>query len=64
MEYISTFFWIFFIFSMLSPWFKQRTLESSRIAIIHRLEKKRGSRVISMIHRQETMSILGVPLVR
>ena len=64
MEYISTFFWIFFIFSMLSPWFKQRNLESSRITLIHRLEKKRGSRVISMIHRQETMSILGVPLVR
>lgn len=58
------FFWFFFIFSVLSPWFKQKNLESSRIALIHRLEKKRESRVISMIHRQETMSILGIPIVR
>ncbi len=58
------FFWLFFIFSLLSPWFKQKTLESSRVALIHRLEKKRGSRVIAMIHRQETMSILGIPIVR
>ncbi|HOF03201.1 MAG TPA: ATP-dependent Clp protease proteolytic subunit [Atribacterota bacterium] len=64
MEYLSMFFWVFFIFSMLSPWFKQKTLESTRINLIHRLEKNRGSRVISMIHRQETMSILGIPLVR
>jgi len=64
MEYFSMFFWLFFIFSLLSPWFKQKTLESSRVALIHRLEKKRGSRVIAMIHRQETMSILGIPIVR
>ena len=64
MEYFSMFFWLFLIFSILSPWFHQKTLESSRIALIHRLEKKRGSRVIAMIHRQETMSILGIPIVR
>lgn len=58
------FFWLFLIFSILSPWFHQKTLESSRIALIHRLEKKRGSRVIALIHRQETMSILGIPIVR
>ena len=64
MEYLSMFFWFFFIFSLLTPWFKQKTLESSRISLFHRIEKKRGSRVIAMIHRQETMSILGIPLVR
>jgi ClpP class serine protease len=64
MEYFSMFFWLFFIFSILSPWFHQKTLETSRISLIHRLEKKRGSRVIALIHRQETMSILGIPIVR
>jgi len=64
MEYFSVFFWFFFIFLILSPWFKQKGLETSRISLIHRLEKKRGSRVIAMIHRQETMSILGIPLVK
>jgi len=64
MEYLSMFFWFFFIFSVLSPWFKQKTLESSRVSLIHRFEKNRGSRAITMIHRQETMSILGIPLTR
>lgn len=32
--------------------------------IIAAFEKKRGSRVIVLIHRQETMSLLGFPLVR
>ncbi|MDD2352499.1 MAG: hypothetical protein PHE81_00675 [Atribacterota bacterium] len=64
MEYLSMFFWFFFIFSVLSPWFKQKGLESSRISLIHRFEKSRGSRAITMIHRQETMSILGIPLTR
>lgn len=64
MEYLSLLFWFFFIFSVLSPWFKQKNLESSRLSLIHKIEKNRGSRVISMIHRQETMSILGIPLVR
>jgi len=64
MEYFSMFFWFFFMFSLLSPWLKQKSLEASRISLIHRIEKMRGSRVIAMIHRQETMSILGIPLVR
>ena len=64
MEYLSMFFWFFIIFSMLSPWLRQKSLESSRISLIHRIEKTRGSRMIAMIHRQETMSILGIPLIR
>ena len=31
---------------------------------IRALEKKRGSRVIVLIHRQESVNVLGVPLVR
>lgn len=31
---------------------------------MQRLEKKRGSRVIALIHRQETMSFLGFPIMR
>lgn len=64
MEYFSMFFWFFFIFSLLTPWLKQKSLEAARISLIHRIEKMRSSRVIAMIHRQETMSILGIPLVR
>jgi ClpP class serine protease len=35
-----------------------------RQRVIAQLEKKRGSRVIVLIHRQETMSLLGFPILR
>jgi ClpP class serine protease len=61
---ISDVFWIFLILSMLQPWLRQKLLDSSRVKLIHRLEKQRNSRVILLVHRQETMSFLGFPLVR
>jgi ClpP class serine protease len=39
-------------------------LEMERLQVIARLERERNSRVIVLIHRQETMSLLGFPLVR
>jgi len=64
MEYLSTFFWIFFAFSLLTPWLRQKNIETSRISLINRIEKERKSRIIALIHRQETMSLLGIPLVK
>ncbi len=57
-------FWLFFIFSALQPVIHQRMLEASRARLIARIEAKRGSRVILMIHRQESMNFLGFPVVR
>ena len=57
-------FWIFLIISSLSPMFQQRMLIYARMQVMQRLEKKRKSRVITLIHRQETMSFLGFPIVR
>src|ERR1700736_2215314 len=57
-------FWVFLMISMLQPWLKQRMLEASRIRLMHRIEKDRGSRVILLVHRQETMSFLGFPVYR
>jgi ClpP class serine protease len=57
-------FWVFLMLSSLQPVMKQRWLEASRRILIARLERKRGSRVILLAHRQETMSFLGFPLVR
>lgn len=56
--------WLFVIFSMLQPMLARRIVEARRLAMISRIEKKRGSRVILMVHRQETMSLLGFPLMR
>jgi ClpP class serine protease len=57
-------FWLFFVLSALQPVLKQRLLENSRQRLLARLERQRKSRVILLVHRQETMSLLGFPLMR
>jgi len=61
---ISTLLWLFFILVALQPVLKKRLLLATRQRLIATLEKKRGSRVIVLIHRQETMNLLGFPLLR
>jgi ClpP class serine protease len=56
--------WLFFVLSALQPVLRQRWLEAMRARFIARLERARGSRVILLVHRQETMSILGFPVFR
>jgi ClpP class serine protease len=56
--------WLFFLISTLQPVIKQRYLEASRKRLIAKIEKKRGSRVILLVHREETMSFLGFPVFR
>ena len=57
-------FWLFFILSALQPVLQQRMLDAMRMRKIAQLERKRNSRVILLVHRQETMRLLGFPLVR
>jgi ClpP class serine protease len=61
---LTNLFWLFLIIVSLQPMVKQRLLEMARLQTLQRLERKRKSRVIALIHRQETMSILGIPIAR
>ena len=56
--------WLFFLFSAVQPWLRQQYLEASRQRLIAKIERQRKSRVIILVHRQETMSILGFPVFR
>src|ERR1700704_5413389 len=56
--------WLFFMFSALQPVIKQRLLEATRQRLMARIERERKSRVILLVHRQETMSFLGFPVLR
>jgi ClpP class serine protease len=56
--------WLFFLFSAVQPWLKQQYLEASRQRLIAKIERQRKSRVILLVHRQETMSFLGFPVFR
>jgi ClpP class serine protease len=56
--------WLFFLLSALQPVLQQRMLDASRQRKISRIEEERQSRVILLVHRQETMRLLGFPLMR
>jgi ClpP class serine protease len=43
---------------------QQKQIESARLRLMHDLERKRKSRVITMIHRQEALSFLGFAFSR
>ena len=55
-------FWLALLAIVLAQVLAPRALERSRAALLGRLEDERKSRVIAMIHRQESASILGVPV--
>jgi ClpP class serine protease len=61
---IGDLFWVFFIVMALQPMLRQRMLVYMRRRAIAQLQAKRSSRVILLVHRQETMRLLGFPVVR
>jgi len=56
--------WIFFLLAALQPMIRQRLLVMMRQRKIAEIQAKRGSRVIALVYRQETMRLLGFPIVR
>ena len=56
--------WLFFIVAAIQPVIRQKMLESARRRVIGELETERESRVIVLIHRQETLALLGFPVAR
>ena len=61
---IGDIFWLFFMFTALQPVLRQRLMDAMRTRKIARLEASRNSRVILLVHRQETMRLLGFPIAR
>jgi len=57
-------FWVFFLLIFVIPLVKRKIIDSSRAAMLRRIERKRKSRVITMIHRQEAISLFGIPFTR
>jgi ClpP class serine protease len=64
MSEIWNFFWVFIILVTFLPVLQQKVLNAKRITLMRRMETSRGSRVITLIHRQEVMKLLGFPLMR
>nr|WP_254567790.1 hypothetical protein [Oscillatoria sp. HE19RPO] len=58
------FIWIFFLLASLQPLWQKRQIETRRYQAISKFEQQRNSRVILLIHRQESINLLGIPLSR
>ena len=58
------FFWIFLALSSLTPVLRKQYLDAARRRIMRQFEIKRNSRLVTMIHRQEAISLLGIPVSR
>lgn len=56
--------WIVFLLMAILPALKQQRLEIMRLRLIRKIEVRRQSRLITLIHRQELLSLLGIPLSR
>lgn len=56
--------WLFLIFSAIQPMLRQQILEAMRARKISQVERERKSRVIVLVHREETMRFLGIPVAR
>ncbi|HZO58188.1 MAG TPA: hypothetical protein VFB51_00710 [Solirubrobacterales bacterium] len=61
---LSSIIFLLIFLTFLVPMVTQRLLSSRRYRAIRKLEQARNSRVITMIHRQESISLLGIPLRR
>jgi ClpP class serine protease len=61
---IGDLFWIFLLLSSLQPIWQKRQIEYRRFRTLQEFQQQRKSRVILLIHRQESISLLGIPLSR
>ena len=61
---LSSIIFLLLFLSFLAPMVARRMLSTRRYRAIRKLEHARNSRVITLIHRQESVSLLGIPLRR
>jgi ClpP class serine protease len=53
-----------FLFLFLIPQIQKSLVDTSRRGLLRKIGEKRGSTVITLIHRQETVSFFGIPLTK
>jgi ClpP class serine protease len=55
-------FWLLLLVVLLQQWRGTGSLDRQRQQLLQQFQEQRKSRVIAMIHRQETVSLFGVPV--
>ncbi len=64
MNVVIAIFLVLLVIAALQPLVRLRLIEAARLRLVRSIETKRGSRVIAMIHREETLAFLGFPFAR
>ena len=57
-------FLLFVVFAVVLPAIQKSRFQGARRSAFHKIERERKSRVIALIHRQESVSFFGVPISR
>ncbi|KAF0182465.1 MAG: ATP-dependent Clp protease proteolytic subunit [Hyphomonadaceae bacterium] len=58
------FLWVALILMAVQPVLARQIMDARRQGAIARIERARGTRLILLVHRQETVSFLGIPVLR
>ena len=61
-EILALFALLFFLYAFVFPQMQMRKIRMSRFSMIKRMEQMWGTRILSMIHRKEAVSMFGVPV--
>ena len=63
--FLGSMFWLlFFLYLLLWPQMQFRSLQLARARLLRTLSEKRGSTVITLIHRQESIGLFGIPFYK
>jgi len=62
--FASMIWWLLLFWLLVGPQLQYRRLTLMRQAIMRRLGERRGSNVITLIHRQESIGLFGIPFYR
>ncbi len=63
-DFISLLWWIFFFYLIMAPQIHYRQLQLARLRLLKEISNKRNSTVITLIHRQESIGLFGIPIYR
>lgn len=56
--------WIGIFLISFMPGLRQRRIDMARESMLRKISAARGSRLITLVHRQESISLLGIPVAR
>ncbi len=61
---ISLLWWLFIFYLLMAPQLQHRAIQNARRKVMETLARKRGSSVITLIHREESIGLFGIPFYK